>query len=119
MPNVLTDSSTVTCGHSGKVTTSGNGKLTVNGNPVLLKSGVAGKAVSHCATAPASEPSGPIAKPCTTVSSVTAGEATKLTIAGNPVLIDTLTGQTDGMVAKKTPQDLLSATANQTKLTTV
>jgi len=53
------------------------------------------------------------------VSSVTSGEATKLKVNGQAVMLDTLSGTTDGMVAKTTPQMLLSATAGQTKLTAI
>ena len=120
MPKVLTKGSNVTCGHSpGKVTTIGEPKFKVSGQPVLLKTGIMGKPVSGCGTPPAADASGPTAKPCLTVTSVAAGEAIKLTAGGLPVMLDTLAGQTDGMVGKVTPQLLLSATAVQTKLTTV
>jgi|ERR1043165_6829455 hypothetical protein len=119
MPGVLTTGSNVTCGHSpGKVTTTGSPKLTVSGQPALLKTGIMGKPVGGCSTPPASDASGPTAIPCTSVIAVTAGDATKLTIGGMPVMLDTLAGQTNGMVGKVTPQQLLSATAVQTKLTT-
>ena len=119
MPGVLTEGSNVTCGHSpGKVSTTGSPKLKVSGQAVLLKDGIMGKSVSGCGTPPASDVSGPTAIPCLTVTTVTTGEATKLTIGGAPVMLDTLAGQTDGMVGKVTPQLLLSATAVQTKLTT-
>ena len=109
----------MTCGHSpGKVTTTGSPKMQVSGQPVLLKLGIMGKTVGGCSTPPAADVSGPTAKPCLTVTTVSAGEATKLTIGGQPVMLDTLAGQTDGMVGKVTPQQLLSATAIQTKLTT-
>lgn len=110
----------MTCGHSpGKVTTTGSPKLQVSSQPVLLKLGIMGKPVGGCATVPAADASGPTAKPCTSVTSVSAGEATKLTIGGMPVMLDTLAGQTDGMVGKVTPVLALSATAGQTKLTTI
>jgi hypothetical protein len=47
---------------------------------------------------------------------VGSGRAAKLTVGGAPVLLDSLTGSTNGMVAKVTPQTLLSATAGQSKL---
>ncbi|MCB0165983.1 MAG: hypothetical protein KDI79_17245 [Anaerolineae bacterium] len=119
MPKVLTESSIVACGHSGTVKVSGSKKLTVNGSPILLKSSIEGQSVTSCTTVPASDASGPTHKPCTKVALVTAGEAEKLMIGGISVMIDTLAGKTDGMVAKKTPQELLSSTANQTKLITV
>ena len=119
MPGVLTTGSNVTCGHSpGKVTTTGSSKLTVSGQPALPKTGIMGKPVSGCSTVPAADASGPTAKPCLSVLAVSAGDATKLTIGGLPVMLDTLAGTTDGMVGKVTPQTSLSATAIQTKLTT-
>jgi hypothetical protein len=119
MPNVLTMASTVTCGHAGKVTVASTAKLTVNGSPLLLKSSIAGKPVATCATPPAADASGPTAKPCTLVATVSLGEAMKLTVGGQPVMLDTLKGETDGMVTKETPQKLLAAQAGQVKLSTV
>lgn len=119
MPGVLTTGSSVICGHGGTVSTTGVSKLKVSGNPVLQKTGIMGQSVSSCGTPPASDPSGPTAIPCSTVISVDTGEATKLKVAGAPVMLETLAGKTDGMVGKTTPQTLLSATAGQTKLTAV
>lgn len=110
MANVLTEASVIGCGHGpGKVSVSGNGKLVVNSKPALLKSGVDGKGVSACATQK-TDKTAPCGK-----ASVAAGEASKLTINGRPVLLDaTLAGATDGK-----PQGVLSATANQSKLSAV
>jgi hypothetical protein len=135
MSGVLTTASSVTCGHApGAVQTSSNAKLTVGGNPVLLKSSIDRQPVSGCVTPPATDASGPTAGPCTFVTGdpyvpapppaagspgVTAGEAQKLTANGNPVMLDTLAGKTNGMVAKTTPQTLLAATAGQSKLTAI
>ncbi len=117
VPGVLTTSSNCTCGHSGSVATSSSTKLQVSGNAVLLQTGIAGQSVSGCATPPASDNSGPTATKCMTVASVTAGTSAKLQAGGQPVMLDTLAGTTDGMVGKVTPQTLLSATAGQSKLT--
>ncbi len=110
MAKVLTAASVIGCGHGpGKVSVSGNGKLVVAGKPALLKSGVNGKSVGACATQQSNSTT-----PCKTAS-VTAGEARKLTINGQPVLLDaTLAGTTNG-----NPVGKLSATANQGKLTAV
>lgn len=118
MPSVLTDKSAVLCGvlvpgslHGGNVEVEGADKLTVNGSKVLLKSGIAGKSVAGCQNAP--PPAGK--KPCTQVSQVTTGEAIKLKVGGNGVILESsLTGVTDG-----TPPGPLSATAGQTKLTAI
>ena len=120
MSGVLTISSNVTCGHNGKVQTSSSAKLTVNGQAVLLKDSIASKSIATCSTKPAADASGtPTDAPCITVSSVDSGGATKLTAGGSAVMLETLAGQTDGMVTKVTPQLLLSATAGQSKLTAV
>jgi hypothetical protein len=133
MSGVLTTASTVTCGHgAGKVQTSSSAKLKVNGAPVLLKSSIDRRSVSGCVTPVADDPS-PAGRPCTAVTSapavppappplppgVTAGEATKLKAGGQPVMLDTLKGSTNGMVAKTSPQPTLAGTAGQTKLTAV
>lgn len=119
MAGVLITNSTVTCGHSGNVTVTSTQKLKVGNNPVLVKASIQGKSIPDCKTiAPANDPSGTqTGQKCTTVSSVGSGEATKLKVNGQAVMLDTLSGTTDGMVAKITPQTLLSATAGQTKLT--
>ena len=124
MPKVLTTTpvSNVTCGHKGNVQTTSTAKLQVNSSPVLMESSIDGKPIVACTTVPAADAGGPTAKPCTTVSpppAITAGRATKLMVDGVPVILDTLAGKTDGMVAKVTPQLLLNGTANHNKLTAV
>ena len=112
--------STVTCGHTpGKVQTQSLAKLKVNGSPVLLQTNINGQPVTGCGTLPASDVSGVTAKPCTSVSAVSAGAALKLKVNEQPVMLETLKGSTDGMVAKVTPQLLLAGVANQVKLQTV
>jgi hypothetical protein len=112
MPAVLTEAAAVTCGHSGVVSTAGIPKLTVNNSPVLTKLGVAGHSVKTgtCLTVLKTDSAGVVQdKPCSTVSGVTAGEASKLTIGKNPVLTTDLKGGTDGLVAKE-PQSKVGAT---------
>ena len=121
MAGVLISSSNVTCGHVlppklGKVQVSSSAKLRVNGQPVLLKSSIENKTVAGCATVPDPNTG---AKPCTTVTAVSTGEATKLKVGGKAVILDTLTGDTDGNVAGTTPQKLLKGTALQSKLTAI
>jgi hypothetical protein len=114
MSNVLTESSDVECGHQGTVGVTGAPKLTVGGNKALLQTGVAGQSVTACTTpnAPAATPP---TKPCQTVVSVLpVSLARKLTIGGQPVVLDTLKGLTDGL-----PPGTLTAAARQTKLTAV
>ena len=114
MPGVLTTTSTVLCGpdvppnHGGKVAIASTAKLKVNDNPVLLNSSIAGKSVGGCKT-----PTSNSTKPCTSVASVSSGEANKLKAGGNPVMLDTtLSGKTDGA-----PLGPLFASAGQSKLT--
>ncbi len=127
MPNVLTTDSTVLCGptidppppvpiHGGNVNVQSSAKLKVNRNAVLLRSSIEGRLVSGCAT-PSEPSSGNV--PCATVSLVSSGEATKLTVQGNAVILDILTGSTNGTVGGTTPQTLLGATAGQNKLTAI
>lgn len=113
MAFVLTTSSRIVCGSQGAVSTSGQAKLTVGGVPVLVKAGVAGKSLSGC-TVVTNASSG--TKQCSTVASVSAGEATKLTVGGAAVMLDTLAGTADGL---PTPGAMLTATANQSKLKAV
>jgi len=115
MQAVVTLSSIVTCGHGGTVVATGTPKLTVSGSPVLVATGVAGKAVSHCTTPTVTTT--PPSKPCLTVLTVNPSSlSTKLFVSGNPVVLAGLTGTTDGVVAGVTPQLLLSAAVTQTRL---
>jgi hypothetical protein len=113
MSGVLTEQSTVDCGHGGTVATTGNGLLTVNGKPVLTKQGVQGKSVSaSCGTIPATNPT---SAKCLTVTAVEKTEATTLLVGGVAVLIDPLGGATDGVRAGS-PAIELKATVVQTRL---
>lgn len=113
--------SNVSCGHGAlsSVSTTSAAKLRVNGQPVLTRAGVLGKTVTGCSTVASSDASGPVNVTCTLVSKVSAGESTKLKVGGQPVLLDTLKGETNGMVAKVTPQALLAGIALHTKLSAV
>jgi len=123
MSKVLTTDSSVLCGeailgppplHGGKVLVESSAKLQVNGNSVLLKSSIEGKNVDQitnkCQTQLTSSSS-----PCKKVNSVLLGEAGKLTVTGEKVILETqLTGTTDGV-----PPGTLSAIAEQNKLTAI
>lgn len=99
--------STVKCGHDpGKVVTSPSPKLKVSGQPVLVKLGILLKPVGGCSTALTAS-----TKPCSSVLSVITGEALKLKVGGMPVMLDTISGTTDGL-----PPGTVPATAGQTKL---
>jgi hypothetical protein len=108
MPKVLTTDSTIDCGHEGTVGTSSAAKLRVDGARVLVETGIAGKTISNC-----TQTGGP-PTPCSAVVAITSGRATKLTAGGQPVMLDTLTGTTNGG-----PPGALSATAGQSRMTAV
>lgn len=105
MANVLTSASSITCGHQGRVSTTSAAKLTIDGNPVLI--GV-GSTVSAACTLQNSNSS----KKCTTATPV-GGKAAKLCVGGSPVMLDTVTGTTDGYP----PPGVITVDAGQTKLT--
>lgn len=114
MPEVLTEASSVTCGHGGAVATSGDGRLRVSGSPALLEAGVVGKSVSatppnKCATQQSNSTA-----PCTKVASLASGAARKLTVGGQPVLLQGIVGATVG-----NPVGKLDSAANQSKLRAV
>lgn len=116
MAGVLTEDSRITCATGGTVSATGEAKLRVAGKPVLLLAGVAGKSVGSCTTV--TDPNTGL-KQCTAVSAVTGGQATKLTVGGTPVLLDTLAGNTDGIHPTAPTLATLSAQANQTTMTAV
>jgi hypothetical protein len=125
MPLILTTAGNVLCGHDpSKVTVpsvgSPSAKLAVQTSRALLKANISNATIATCVTIDSFDSSGtPINLKCHTVTAVTLGEATKLTAGGAPVMLQTLTGDTDGMVAKTTPQKLLHASPVQSKLTAV
>ena len=110
MPGVMTTASTVQCAHGGAVSTSSTARLQVAGNAALLRPGVQGMAVSAACTVQNTDKT----KKCTSVTSVTTGEASKLRAGGQAVLLETLAGTTDGV-----PPGTVSGTAGHSKLTSV
>jgi hypothetical protein len=124
MAKVLTTEpgSTVKCGHGlGKVLTSSSAKLTVNNNPVLLENSINHQAIDpNCSTMPLTDPPPATtlkAIKCTQVTGVTGGQASKLTVGKKNVILDTLAGNTNGMVDHIIPQTHLKGKATQSKLT--
>lgn len=113
MPKALTENSRISCSAQGTVSPSGQSKLVVSNGKALVQGSVVGQAIAGCTTVPNTNTG---AKPCTTVSTITSGPASKLTIANTPVLLDTLAGQGDGTDAPPALHTI-SATANQSKLT--
>ncbi len=124
MVAVLTIDSDVLCGteaptaHGGTVAISSTAKLTVNNAPVLLETSVVGQTVSGCST-PDDMSKGTVS--CQLVSAITRGQATKLTVGTQPVLLASVVGQTTGAPpgTPSNPPGTLSAEANQTKLTAI
>ena len=114
MPEVVVKSSDVECPHKGVVALASSTKLTVNGQPAVLKSGIEKQSVSSACTTVTNTQSKTIQ--CSTVLSVTTGEASKLTCGGDGVMLKNLSGTTDGQDPSPTP--LVSCVdAAQTKLT--
>jgi hypothetical protein len=105
MANVLTDSSSVGCGHGAAIKLTTNSKLKVNGSAVVIQVGPQIKA-TDCGNG-----TGGGNKQCSTASPV-GGTASKLKVGGFPVYLDTVSGTTDG-----NPPGKLTPTANQSKLT--
>ncbi|MCP2341337.1 hypothetical protein [Actinomadura rupiterrae] len=87
MPAVLTESSVLQCVHGGKVVAQpGSRKLNVDKAAVLVRADVLAAVVAGCPLTP---------KPCTKVTTVTAGLATRLLILKEPVVLATAQGATD------------------------
>jgi hypothetical protein len=128
MPPVLTANAKILCGpvppHGGTVTVPPvpNPRLSVAGARVLLHADVAHQPIPTCGIVP-DVPHGTIK--CTSVDQPVPGGdpldpasfSTKLTVGGQPVLMTTLAGSTNGTILKA-PQRLLTAIESQTKLTT-
>ncbi|MDF2619206.1 MAG: hypothetical protein K0S00_1865 [Xanthobacteraceae bacterium] len=108
MSRVLTMAAAIACPHGGMATiTSGRSKLTVDGSPVLTAADLVGASFLGCTNA------GPGLVPCKTIVSVVAGLSARLLVDGQPVLLDTATGLTDGLPG---PFPWTVRSAGQTKL---
>ncbi len=116
MPFVLTTAGSVRCPDpvAGTVNLVSAAKLSVAGQPVLLAADVVSQPLVGCGVV--DNPAQGI-KHCTSVVAVTGGISTKLVVGGRPVLLDTLTGTTDG-TPPPLGKPLGLAAAGQTKLTT-
>ena len=92
MPAVLTVSSTVMCVHGGSFTlTASTSQLTAGGSPVLVRADLTSAVIAGCPNTVAA--SGQV--PCTAVVAITAGAATTLTVAGQPVMLASAAGVTN------------------------
>jgi hypothetical protein len=111
MAGVLTTGSSITCAHKATGTPAGEAKLTVSGAKVLTKAGVPNWSFApSCTQKPTNAE--PNKVPCTTMARQSGGESKKLTVGGSPVVLESITGTTNGK-----PVDSVSASADQTKLT--
>lgn len=116
MPSVLTENSTVTCAHQGTVQLrAGQSKLSVDGSKVLVDGDLTDCAISGCITVTDPNTS---SKTCTSTTAAVGGVASKLKVNGKGVLLEDISGQTDGTVSG-TLQTWSVQDAGQTKLKTV
>jgi hypothetical protein len=98
MASVLTTASTVKCAHGGTVTLKASqSQLLVAGNPALTALDLVGAPIQSCPVV-----SSPSSAPCVTVATVIVGPATTLLVNGQPVLLDTATGLTNGVPSPAT-----------------
>ena len=120
MPKVITQQSTLKCAHGGTLTLSASqSKLKLGGAAVLVAGDLDGKSISLCPTPTTPPPPGPVNKPCTTVAGVIAGTSVRLKVGGKAVLLETVAGTTDGVLANVPAQPWSVTSANQSKLSTV
>lgn len=97
MAAVLTTGSRLVCPHGGSVSLGpGQSRLKIDGKAALVQSDVMGRSISGCTT-PLVTPPGTPSKPCQVVVSVIAGPTPKLTVGGQPVLLEHAQGLTDGV----------------------
>lgn len=117
MPAVITTQSTLKCAHQGNVTLSASqSRLTVGGAAVLVQGDLDGAGVSGCPTPTTPPPPGPANKPCTSVTSAVAGTSLRLKVGGKAVLLASVAGTTDGVLANVAPQPWSVLSAGHTKL---
>ena len=94
VPPIVTSNATILCVHGGRVmVTPRQMKVLIQGGSVLCEGDLSGVPIVGCA-----QPPTPATKPCTMVVSTLPGSASlKVTAAGRPVLLSTLSGITDGV----------------------
>ncbi|MCW8900033.1 MAG: hypothetical protein OQK95_05165 [Gammaproteobacteria bacterium] len=111
MAKVLTTGSLMICGHGGTANLISTAKLEVSGKPVLIESDASSWPLTKTPCGQAS--SGGTS--CTTIASITAGKSSKLTVGGVAVLLDSISGTTNGAPDNTN----LSATEMQNKLESI
>jgi hypothetical protein len=94
MPTIVTTNAVIMCPHGGRaVLTPRQATTVVQGAPALCEPDLAGAPIVGCA-----QPPTPSTKPCTMVVSTLPGSTSlRITAAGRPVYLDTLTALTDGV----------------------
>lgn len=92
MPAVLNADAAIGCGHGGTVQiTAGQRKFTAGGAPVLAVGDLDGKPITGC-----TQPTSGSTVQCTAVVSVAGGAAATLTVGHRAVLLETVSGATNG-----------------------
>jgi hypothetical protein len=87
----VTARAVVKCAHDGTVQNIASQKwVTVQGVPVLVEDDPEARTITACPNY------GPVIKPCAKTLKVTAGYSTRVRIDGEPVVLATLDGLTDG-----------------------
>jgi hypothetical protein len=95
MPPIVTAAATIICAHAGQVTLIPRQAMVLAGGaPVLCEGDLSGAPILGCA-----QPPSIATKPCTTVVSTSPGVSSspRVLVGGRPVLIQTLSGITDGV----------------------
>lgn len=92
MAAVLTAASRLVCVHEGRLSVQAStAALDAGGSPVLVEADLLAATVSGCTNTLVDKGQ----KPCLKVTSVLAGQSSTLTVAGQPVMLDTAKGLTD------------------------
>ena len=107
MPLVLTNASIITCSHAATALLTSSAKLKVSDSPVLLDGDPIPLKPGACTQV------GSGMTPCTTLTIAT-GQSTKLKVGGKAVLLQSITGSTNG-----SPVSTFTASAVQAKLSAV
>ena len=98
MSLVLTEKSSLTCANQGAVqVTATQSKLKVAGAKVLVTGDLTSVPISQCTTVTDNTGN----KQCMMTTSAQGGVSAKLKVAGKGVLLETITGTTDGIVPIK------------------
>jgi hypothetical protein len=117
MSFALTENSKLVCAHQGALQlTASQSKLTVSGAKVLVEGDLPPAAIQNCITPSVPPPAPSVSKPCMNVTSSIGGVAAKMKVQGKGVLLEDITGLTDGIVSNVSPQQWSVQAAGETKL---